>query len=246
MTVPWTIGVFLAAAGLALGSFAVTAGLRRSEGRQALWGRSACDACGRTLGMLQTIPVVSYVRQSGACTACGARIDPLHLVGELAGAAVVLSAFWIASPARATGLGLLGLMLLAIAVVDLKVQRIPNLYSALVAAVCLGLSTERGEGALVAGVLWGAGTGGLLLALAAVGKRWLGEGILGLGDVKLMGALAIWLGPATPAMVLTASLLGLASAPLLARGDRRIPFGPMIALGAWTVGLVSEAHGPWL
>jgi leader peptidase (prepilin peptidase)/N-methyltransferase len=79
--------------------------------------------------------------------------------------------------------------------------------------------------------------------------RWLaarrsGEPGLGLGDVKLLAALALWLGLATPWLIAAASLLGLLLMAITRPKDGRLAFGPAIAVSAWTIGIIGEA-GQW-
>jgi leader peptidase (prepilin peptidase)/N-methyltransferase len=69
-----------------------------------------------------------------------------------------------------------------------------------------------------------------------------GDPGLGFGDVKLIGALALWLGDLTPWMVVGAAILGLVASALLKPSGGRLAFGPAIAASAWTLGLVREAN----
>ncbi|WP_340643896.1 A24 family peptidase [Phenylobacterium sp.] len=230
--------------GLVLGSYVVTAAIRRSRGEATARGRSHCDACGVSLSYAQTVPVISFVGLRGACRSCGDRIDPTHLAGELAGAAILVSAVWIGEPVRVALLSALGLTLLASAVVDARTQRLPDTLTAVIAALTIVLALTRSLQSLEVGLVAGALTFAVLS-----GVRWLSARNgrapgLGFGDVKLLSALAIWLGLATPSTVVVAALIGLAVMIGLRPADRRLPFGPMIAASAWTVGILMEA-GLW-
>jgi leader peptidase (prepilin peptidase)/N-methyltransferase len=68
-------------------------------------------------------------------------------------------------------------------------------------------------------------------------RRWRGRDGLGLGDAKLLGAAGAWLGPAAlPSVVLVGAASGLAWALIKRKqAETRIPFGPFLALGFWTV-----------
>lgn len=236
-----------AVAGLALGSYAVTAGLRMARGEQSATGRSRCDACGAGLTAIETLPLLSYLSLRGACRRCGAPIDRLHLVGEIGGLIVLVSAVWAASSPRAAAMTVMGLALIAAAAVDLRTFRLPNVLTLVVGICGLALAAERGASGLLVGAVAAALAGGLLTILRAVSRRPDGEVALGLGDVKLVAALALWLGAATPLMVAAASVLGLAAAPWLRGADRRMPFGPMIAASGWTLGVLVERGwwSPW-
>jgi len=231
-------------AGLALGSFAVTAGLRMSRGESGFVGRSRCDGCGRALGYAQTLPLISYARLGGACAGCGGRIDPIHLAGEAAGALVVATAFLSGDAARATLLSALGLTLIAAAAMDAKTRRLPDLLTAAVAAIGLGLSALAGTPQIMAGLVASLVTVLALLGLRAFGRRRRGDPGLGMGDVKLMAALALWLGAAMPWAVVAGALIGLLMMAVVRPVDQRLAFGPAIAVGAWLVGAGGEA-GLW-
>lgn len=245
--IPIAAAPLIAAIGLVLGSYAVTAGLRTSRLEPTAAGRSHCDACGHTLRFLQTIPVASYVALKGSCSHCGARIDPLHLAGELCGAAVLLAAPWDLSLARGFLVSAIGLTLVAAAAVDFKCMRLPDGLTAAAGAAAVMLAALQGLAALLAGLLAAIAATTIMLGLRWLIGRRTGEPGLGLGDIKLTAALALWLGAATPLMLVVACALGLAAAPMLRDGRGRLPFGPMIAAAGWTVGAVLERGGlSWL
>lgn len=231
------------AAGLALGSFAVTAGARLGRG-EGLGGRSRCDGCARTLGWLETLPLASYAAARGACRACRAPITRLHPAGEAAGAAVVLTSLLVADPLRAAFLAGLGLLLVALSAVDWTSRRLPDPLTAGAGVLGLALAVHGGANLMVNGAV-AAATVAILLGVRAVAGRAGRDPGLGLGDVKLLAALALWLGPIMPWAVVAAAFLGLIGMAAVRPADGRLPFGPFIASGAWLVGLAGEA-GAWL
>lgn len=231
--------------GAALGSFAVTAGLRRSRGEGVLIGRSRCDGCGRTLGFVQTLPLMSYAWLGGACASCKGPIDPAHLAGEAAGGLVVVTSLLAADPTRSVLLSALGLTLIAAATVDQKVGRLPNVFTGVVAALGLTLSMLRGREIVLEGLIAAVVVGGALLLLRAA-SRWLrGDPGLGLGDVKLLGALGLWIGTGTSLLVAGAALVALFMVLATRPIGGRLAFGPAIVVSAWAVGIGQEA-GLWL
>ncbi len=69
----------------------------------------------------------------------------------------------------------------------------------------------------------------------------------GMGDVKLLGALGLYFGPFVLMVFFFGSLLGALVGVALTRGGeemrtRKIPFGPMLAMGA----IVTAVAGPQL
>jgi leader peptidase (prepilin peptidase) / N-methyltransferase len=231
-------------AGLAAGSYVTTAALRATRGEQSVLGRSHCDGCGTPLGFFQTAPVISFVSAGGACRHCGGRIDPLHPVGELAGGVIGLAAAF--SPPSLNSLLILGLgfTLLASAVVDARTRRLPDRLTMVAALFCLALSVREGAAAMLAGGIAAVAALVLLMAMRALRRRQGRDPGLGLGDVKLICALALWLGARTPWMVVGATVLGLLGWLALRPADGRISFGPMIAVSGLGVGLAME-NGLW-
>ena len=45
-------------------------------------GRSKCDACGHTLGVLDLFPVFSYLLLKGKCRYCGTRLSKTYVCSE--------------------------------------------------------------------------------------------------------------------------------------------------------------------
>lgn len=232
-------------AGLALGSYAVTAGVRFARAEPSARGRSHCDRCGETLGFLQTIPVLSYLLAKGRCRACRASIDPIHLIGEISGLVTVLAAVWVRDPARTPLLIVLGLTLVTLATVDWRIGRLPNLLVALVAAIGLALSALTSLTALATGVAAAAIALVIFQGLRMVTARTPRGPAMGLGDVKLICALALWLGALTPWMVVAAAILALVVGRIVRPPEGRLATGPMFAFAGWVIGAGVEIwHWP--
>jgi leader peptidase (prepilin peptidase)/N-methyltransferase len=235
--------VLTALVGSCIGSYSATLGLRLARGQQSVLGRSACDHCGVTLGFTRTIPLVSFVQSGGVCAACDGRIDPVHLLGEVLGAVVAVLAAVAALAGlvwQAEVIALMGFTLIATSIVDLKVQRLPHALTLIVALGGVTLSAAKGLGAFEAALVSAAATYGLLELVRRGLKRLSGQSALGGGDVALLAALALWLGPATPWALVCACVGGLLVA--VARGKRRgrIAFGPYLAAAAWPIGVYLE------
>jgi len=166
------------------------------------------------------------------------------MYGEVAGAFVCLSALLAVGPTRAIAVSSLGLVLIAASAVDWKIKRLPDLLTLAVGLIGAGLAITRGPLTLLAGLVASA----LLVLCLQLLRRWSmqrrGDPGLGFGDVKLAGALALWLGAGAPWMILGASVLGLVTMVLVKPSDGRLPFGPAIAIAAWVVGLGVE-WGSW-
>lgn len=241
--IAWPLLVSTGAFGLCLGSFVTTAALRIARDEAFLAGRSHCDTCGMSLGFTATVPVVGYALRRGACSHCGGAIDPAHLAGEIVGALLATLPLAIAGPARGSLIAALGLILLGAAVVDLKTQRLPNALTFSAAALSAALAWTLSPSALMEGVAASLVTALVLLTVRIAYRRRRAVDGLGLGDIKLLAALALWLGAATPWAVCVGAAAGLVTVRWRRPLGQRVPFGPFIAAGALLVGLIQEAAG---
>jgi leader peptidase (prepilin peptidase)/N-methyltransferase len=188
------------------------------------------------------LPVVSYVAAKGRCKRCSATISPYHPIGEALGMVFGATIALAAPDYRALPLAVIAASLLAGSVHDARTWTLPRATTGLTAAAALALAAWHGADSLVVGLVAAATTFAVTKTLAVLYQRRNGRVGFGDGDVLLLSALAIWLGAATPWMVLIACGMGLAFA--LTGRHRRFPFGPMIALSGVTIGLLLEA-GIW-
>ncbi len=170
--------------------------------------------------------------------ACGSTLSGIWAPVALAGAAAAAGAahgLRGREPADIVLTAVFGAILLVLAWTDVRRMVIPNrvVYPAL--ALALGVSpawTGRGPAAALAGAI------GALVVLALV--RRLSRGGLGGGDVKLaalVGAVVGYPGVLLAGLV-TATAGGAVAAALVVAGragrGTRIPYGPLLSLGAMT------------
>lgn len=222
---------FYLAFGLALGSFATMAVHRWPAGEAWVRARSYCPACRAPLAARQLIPLVSWAWQRGRCGFCRAPIPARYPLMELAAALAAAASLWrFGAGAESVLVTVLLVLLMILAVVDIRHYIIPDQVQAGVAAT--GLMHATLEGRLAAHALTGAGAllAGWLLAAAyrQVRRR---EG-LGMGDVKFFGAAGCWLGGMgfLPFLCL-GSALGTAFGAVWSRRNlgAPFPFGPGLA-----------------
>jgi leader peptidase (prepilin peptidase)/N-methyltransferase len=226
-----------AVVGASIGSLVLTAVDRSLRGEGWIAGRSQCDHCGVQLAYSETVPIASYLAIRGVCRHCGIRINPSHLAVEVAGGIVLVSAVLARTGWDLAITIALGLCLLGLAVIDIRTLRLPNLGVVIVAI--LG-ALEGGRGgirdlALSAGVAVFSVV--IVLALRRLYVWRTGQQGMGLGDVKLIGALALWLGIATPVATGLAALSAMIWAKVFSPSSTKIPFGAFLAAAAWVVGL---------
>lgn len=228
-----------AVAGAIAGSFLSTLILRWPHGRGISRGRSACDGCGRVLGVRNLVPLLSALFQRGRCRTCGARIDPLHIGMEL-GCAVIGGLALVAMPnLGGIGWALLGWLLLTLAVLDWRHFWLPDALTVPLAFLGLTIGLWATDTTLTDRIIGAAAGYGALLAIALGYRLLRGREGLGLGDAKLLGALGAWFGwQALPFILLLSALLGLLLVLVSAVGGQRpsaatrVPLGTFLAIGA--------------
>lgn len=247
----WGWPILLGILGAVFGSFIATIAIRWPEGRSVAHGRSACDSCGARLGMGELVPVLSYLVQRGRCRHCSARIAPSHWLTEMAGLAIGLAAGWVAPGAEGVAGAVFGWLLLALAALDLAAYWLPDRLNAALALAGLAAAALGLEPPLAERLIGGAGGFAVLWLVARGYKAVRGRQGLGGGDPKLFGAIGCWLGwQALPMVLLAASLIGLSAvlgmvtAGRRVRASDRLPFGVMLAAGAWAVWLGPHCFPP--
>jgi leader peptidase (prepilin peptidase)/N-methyltransferase len=208
--------------------------------------RSRCPSCGKTIGALDNIPVVSWLVLRGRCRACGAPISPRYPLVELLSLALALAVYWRFVDG-ATGDATARLAhffvyfafagtLVVLAGIDFDHQLIPDrvTYPAIpVFFVCAILLRDVAPLDLVLGAVIGYG----LVALTAEASfRLLGREGMGYGDAKLLmmvGALLGW--RAVVVTFFAAPFFGLLIIPAVHVARRKkvlgveVPYGPFLA-----------------
>lgn len=228
--------VWLALAGAVLGSFLDCVAWRWARGEPMFGGRSRCGSCGHTLGARDLIPVLSYASARGRCRHCGERIPAECLWAELAGAAAFVGIGLRFGLSLELGQWLLlAALLLAVSLADVAKRIIPDrLLLAMAAgrAVWVLLLREPLPGAGKAALI-SLCTGPVpLLALTLLLEHLRGREMMGGGDIKLLGALALYLQwPQMALTLLLGCLTGILGA-VVCRKQGAFAFGPYLAAAA--------------
>ena len=234
------LAVGLGVLGAIIGSFIAALVMRWPEGRSVMGGRSACDACDRTLTAIDLIPLLSALLLRGRCRTCGAKIDPLHGWIEAGGAGIGIAAGLVAPGYPALAGAVFGWLLLVLVALDLVAFWLPDRLTALLA---LSGAVSAMAGVAPGGVdrLIGGVAGFTALWAVARGYRLVrGREGMGGGDPKLFGGIGLWLGwQMLPAVLLIASMIGLGvvlSAQLRGRpmtAQTALPFGALLGIAAY-------------
>ncbi len=230
--------------GAVIGSFLNVVIWRLPRGESIAKPGSHCPSCEAPVRAFDNVPVASWILLRGRCRNCGAPISPrypaVELITALVFAAVVAArgfddGLWLELPFAAC--------LIALAGIDLDHKLLPNRIVYPMAVYGLVATAIVDTGDFPAHLI--AGTGAFAFLLIAVLAYPSG---MGMGDVKLGGAMGVFLGASVIPALLTAFLTGtifglvvIAREGVQAR-KKAVPFGVVLALG----GLVGLFAGPEL
>jgi leader peptidase (prepilin peptidase)/N-methyltransferase len=235
-------------AGLASGWLvAFLAGRYQSEGGDS-HSTTRCAVHNAAFRWFELIPVVSLLLFRGRCRHCGARLSWMPLIVQTSVALVWIVIFWVMGPTlRALMGGVLGSILVGIAVVNARTLLVPNVFtlSGLVIAGAFGLAHGY-SGFLIA--LLGAGVGfGITLMIELLGRRVFREETFGGGIIKMcamIGAFVGWEG-----LVVALCLSALLAIPVVGltslKRKRLVPFGVFLAVGAAVTFLWGDGILEW-
>ncbi len=183
---------FFGLVGIIWGSFCNVL-IARIPASENISGRSRCPHCRHTLGIVDLVPVFSYLLLGGQCRYCKGPISFRYPLVEIACGFLFMLAF------SRTGLAPIPLALylvyvtvaVVIAVIDFEHTIIPN-QMVLLGILAAGLGSVLGVGPEILSGITGALIGGGTFMILYLITR--GGGI-GMGDVKLLFFMGLALGP---------------------------------------------------
>lgn len=233
--------------GLFLGSFFLVI-IDRFEGATPFWrGRSQCDHCKKTLGILDLIPVVSYLVTQGYCRQCHVKISVSYPLFELLTGTVFAISYVIAG-----GSGIVALLfslfitscLLLIFFIDFRYGIIP--FSIIFPAILATFIYFIIPYSLFVMHIYAALGAFLFFLVIFLGTK--GRG-MGFGDVVYAFFMGLLLGfPNIIVGLYIAFLTGAVVSLILILLKKKklkgstIPFGPFLVLGTY----ISIVFGEWL
>lgn len=213
--------------GLCVGSFVNCMALRLIQEGATLTGRSHCPSCGHDLGLLDLIPVLSWLFLRGRCRYCGAHISVRYLLVELACAAGFCSILTVYDiTLEAAQLMVLFAVLVCVTLTDIDAMVIPNgalLVAVLARAGYLVALVAMGPGGMVCAnanvdpvgvvtnsLISAVAVGAAMLVIVLVMDRVLGRPSMGGGDLKLFAVAALYVGwQVSLFLIIVACLIGL-------------------------------------
>ncbi len=241
------VSVFVFLAGLCIGSFLNVCIWRIPRDESIVWPGSHCPACNHAIAPWDNLPLLSWVFLGGKCRHCRAPISPRYFVVELLTGTLFAGLWLVHGWTLQTPVYLFFTAALVLGTfVDFDHLILPDRVTigGMVAGPILSFAFPALQGqterlpALVQSLIGLAVGYGLLWLVATIGRAILKREAMGMGDVKLLGAIGACLGwPAVLFTIFVSSLSGtLLGFTLIALGKKelqsKIPYGPHIALAA--------------
>lgn len=220
--------------GLLVGSFLNVCICRIPNGESIVFPPSHCTKCNHKLGVLDLFPLFSWIFLKGKCRYCGEKISKQYPLIEAANMILWLFLFYkYQLSAEFIFSAILFSLFLVLTIIDIYHMILPDklvIFGAIIGVLYTIFVRQQYLDSLW-GILAG---GGFFLAIVLLSKGR----AMGMGDVKLMAVLGLWLG--LKAIVLTCGLAfvigAVISVILVARqkagAKTMVPFGPFICIGA--------------
>ena len=258
----------LALFGLLFGSFANVVIWRFPRGESLSHPGSHCPLCESPIAWYDNVPVLSWILLGGRCRSCATAISVRYPVVELLSAVLwVLAGVLFRLSLQTAWAVFFFYLLLVLSCIDLDVRRLPNelvglLFGAGVAGVAFSQFTKIGALPLLPGGqgVWGepaimAAAGalsaaGLMFIVALLYERVRGVQGLGMGDVKLLAVMGLYLGLYSLLALFFGSVLGAVYGLVAARAKgislrTALPFGPFLAVASVAVTALGPAAWSW-
>lgn len=222
--------------GLIFGSFFHVVGYRLPKGESLISPKkSYCPTCNHKLGILDLIPVFSYLFSFGKCRYCKAKISITYPVIELiTGVLFALSYHLFGLSYETLNALILSSLLSIVLVSDLEYLIIPDSVT-LTGAVLLVIVSFFKNGVLTTGIsiLYGVSSFIFMYLLMLLGNFLFKKESLGGADIKLMFLSGFLLGPILSLVVIfISSFIALPIALILyiKNKENMIAYGPFLIL----------------
>ena len=198
--------------------------------------RSHCPSCKHPVGVIENIPIISFLVLRGRCRHCGTAISWRYPIVELSSALLTLIAAYHGHVSvHFIMLAVLSWGLIALTLIDYDHQLLPdNIVLPLLWLVLL--YSPLNPDVTPQQSIIGAAVGYLILWSVATGYQMLtGKHAMGNGDFKLLAIFGAWLGwSILPLIIILSSFVGalVGVGLVIFKGRDRnkpIPFGPYLA-----------------
>lgn len=233
MKLYWIIIFFFI--GTLMGSFYTVVGLRAGKKENFITGRSHCDNCNHKLGILDLIPIFSYIFLKGKCRYCHEKIDSLSTYMEFFSGILYALSFEVFgfSYQLFIALGIITLLIIII-VSDITYYIIPDevlIFMSIYFFIFITL--DEGIKSSLLSIFNGLVLFTIMYIIMLLGNKLFKRESLGGGDIKLMFIFGMILGPLLGIVsIFLGSCLALPISLIITLKKKKniIPFGPFLLI----------------
>lgn len=243
------ITLYILIFGLVIGCFLNVCIYRIPAKQSIISPPSHCTSCGTRLRPLDLVPVFSYIFLKGKCRYCGERVSARYPIVEgLTAAVFVILYFRFSFSVEFLTAIFFSCILICLAFIDFDLKIIPNelVITGLISGVVLFVYnlfypvSMYGDRAWYNPLIGMASGAGFLLLVAMIGSIvYKSEDAMGMGDVKLLAAVGLFLGWRLTIVALLLAVICAAITSLVLMLFKKlnikstVPFGPFISLGTF-------------
>ena len=230
-------GIVIFIFGLILGSFYTVVGERLPEGKSIVNPPSHCPNCNHRLGILELIPVFSFLFLGGKCKKCRSKIPVLSTIIEVLTAILFLIAYIRFGISIKFFIALIFISMLVIVIVsDIRymvicdeVLIIGNILIFILLIISIGFKAS------MMALIYAVASLLIMLSIKTLGDIIFKKESMGGGDIKLMFTFGLVLGiPSSVASIFLASFIGLPISLIMMKknSSHELPFGPYLSIAA--------------
>ena len=230
-------GVLIFIFGLVFGSFYTVVGERLPLGKSLINPPSHCSNCNNRLGILELIPVLSFIILGGKCKKCKSKIPILSTLIELFTSILFLIAYVKFGISIKLFIALIFISMLIIVIVSDtrymvicdEVLIIGNIIIFILLIISIGMKAS------LMSLFYGLASFIIMLSIKTLGDMIFKRESMGGGDIKLMFTFGLVLGiPSAVASIFLASFIGLPISLIVMKknSSHELPFGPYLSISA--------------
>lgn len=236
--------------GLVMGSFCNAWAWRLANNEQISKGRSHCPRCNHVLGVLDLVPLFSYIALGGKCRYCKAKISPRYPLAEMIlgiGFVSSLYNFGLMNMDLAILWMIVLSLLLTLSLVDMEIFEIPNRLIVGLVIVFMVYGIYKMDWIMIKdGILASIVLAIALFSVILIADKIMKRESMGGGDIKLLIVLGLYFGLSKSLLLIIVScIIGIIFAMVAKKKDKVFAFGPSIALGAFGVMIFGDEIIKW-
>ena len=223
--------------GAIFGSFYNVVGYRVPKGESLLYPSSHCTKCNNKLGLLELIPIFSFLLLGGKCKHCKSKISYFYPIFEFSSGVLFALSYVVYGFSLDCLLSIIFIsMLLIIIISDYQTMTIPDsvliFFTAIILIIKAFMIDIDGVGLAL---LDGLKSFIFMFLLKLFGDFLFKRESMGGGDIKLLAVFGIVLGfPMSIVSIFFAAIIGLPISIIILKKNKshEIPFGPFLAISA--------------